>query len=537
MFRYAAIGSEFFDPAKIGESAGHQLMLNVFEGLYSYALGDGPPVPALATGCTVTDDGLLWTCTIRAGITWSDGVPITAHDFEWSYKRVLDPATASRSAQLLWPLAGAREFNDGTVKNPDSVGVKALDDHTLQLRLHAPTPWFLQLLAEMPYAPTPRHIIDKYGAQWTRPEHIVSSGPYLLAEHRRRALVVLTRNPRYSIPITPSPPGVPFARIEGHITESEQTAFDWYEVGKVDWTGDPALPLDKIARLLRSGRRDLHRDPYLCTYYYSIRTDKKPLDDARIRQAFDLAIDRERLLLHILQNGATVASGNIPRLFEATHGYKSRNVANFDPVRARKLLADAGYPRGLGLPELELTFNTQDIHRVVAEFVQRSLARHLGVTVTLANMEWKTLLKRMQSGDYQLSRSGWCADYPDPLTYLEQLQTGATANYPAFSDPVYDELIAKIRTAKIHTAKNRPAKNGTAADRDLRNHLIAQAEERLAEQRPILPLFHYARAYLLRPHIQGFEPQMQDFHPFKYLASEQVPGKGRAGKAVVGGQP
>jgi len=228
-FRYAAIGSEFFDPAKIGESAGHQLMLNVFEGLYTYALGDGPPAPALARGCTATDDGLQYTCELRDDITWSDGVPITAHDFAWSWQRVLNPTTASRSAQLLWPIAGARAFNDGSSTDPATVGVRALSDRKLHIRLHTPTPWFPHLLAEMPYAPTPRHVIAKHGAQWTRPAHIVSSGPYLLAEHRRRALVVLKKNPRYF-----AAESVFVDRVEAHITESETTAMDWYEVGKVD---------------------------------------------------------------------------------------------------------------------------------------------------------------------------------------------------------------------------------------------------------------------------------------------------------------
>lgn len=497
VFRYAAIGSEFLDPAKIGESAGHQLMLNVFEGLYSYAQGDGQPVESMARGCTATTDGLVHTCTLRDDIVWSDGVAITADDFVWSWRRALQPATASRAAHLLWFIAGAKAYNDGTVSDPAKVGVKALNLTTLQITLAAPTPFFRHLLAEMPYVPTPRHVIEKHGAQWTRPEHIVSNGPYLLAEHHRRSKVVLRKNPRYF-----GAKDVHIERVEAFLTESEQTAFDWYETGKVDWTGDPTLPGGKLAVVARAKRADLHRDPYLCTYYYAFRTDKPPFTDPRVRRAFDLAIDRERLLAHVLNNGATAAAGNVPVLFAKTHGYSSRKARTFDPEAARRLLADAGFAGGKGLEAVELTFNTQDVHRTVAEFVQRSLLENLGVRVVLANMEWKTLLKRMRSGDFDLSRSGWCADYPDPLTFLEVFQSGNSANYSGFSNAGYDRLLDMIRGQ---------------TDAEMRNHMIFEAEELLARERPMLPLFHYARAYMLRPWVQGFSPQMQDFHPFKYL--------------------
>ncbi len=497
VFRYAAIGSEFFDPAKIGETAGHQLMLNVFEGLYTYALGDGPPVPSMATGCTATDAGLVYTCTLRDGVRWTDGKAITANDFVTSWRRVLNPATASRSAQLLWFIRGAKAYNDGREKDPNTVGVRAIDDKTLRIELASATPFFLHLLAEMPYAPTPQHVIAKHGTRWTRPDNIVSNGPYRLVKHVRRSLTVLEKNDAYW-----DADNVQVKRIEAYITESEQTAFDWYEVGKVDWTGDPTLPLDKLARLASSGRADVHRDPYLCTYYYAFATHKPPFSNPKLRRALSLAIDRQRLLLHVLDNGAKAASGNIPDLFGPTHNYRVPQRDHFDPERARKLLAEAGYPGGVGLPPIELTFNTQDVHRVVAEFVQRSLRENLGIKVVLANMEWKTLLKRMRAGEFALSRSGWCADYPDPLTFLEVFHSDAAANYARFDNSDYDKLIDTIRTT---------------TDDELRNHLLFEAEQLLARQRPMLPIYHYARAYMLRPWIRGFRPQMQDFHPFKYL--------------------
>lgn len=494
---FASGGMEFLDPARVAETAGHHLMMNVFEGLYVYNRGDGPPVPSMAQSHEVSADGRTWTVHLRPGVTWSDGVPVTADDFVWSWRRVLDPKTASRSAQLLWFLAGGQAFNEGATADPATVGVRALDPQTLRIELQQPTPFFLDLLCEMPYVATPRHAIEKWGEAWLDPAHLVVNGPFTLTQHRDRVVSELARNPRYWQADAVWLDGVTVLH-----TESDQTAFDWYEVGKTQWQGDVSLPVDRVPGLRAAGRPDFHSDPKMCSYYYSVRVDRPPLDDVRIRRAVALAIDKERLALHILRGGQPVAGNAVPDLFRGSHGYVPLAGDGFDPERARRLLAEAGHPGGAGLAPVTLYFNTGEGHRLIAEFVQRNLQENLGLQVVLANMEWGTLLKTLLAGDFAIGRSSWCADYPDPLTFLEVFHSQSKANYSGYRSPEYDATLARIK-----------AETG----REARNAHIRRAEEILARDLPILPLYHYTWSYLLRPYVLGYERHVADMHPLKFL--------------------
>lgn len=490
-------GMEFLDPAKVAETAGHHLMMNVFEGLYVYNRGEGPPVPSMAMRHEVSADGKVWTIQLRPGLQWSDGKPLTAQDFLWSWRRVLQPETASRSAQLLWFIEGAQAFNEGANRDPASVGVEALDDLTLRVHLKNPTPFFLELLCEMPYVPTPRHVVEKFGDAWTQPQHIVSNGPFLLVKHQDRVISELQKNPRYW-----DPQGVWLERITVLHSESDQTAYDWYEMGKTQWHGDVSLPVDRVPGLRASGRLDFHSDPKMCSYYYSMRVDRPPLDDFRVRQAVNLAIDKERLALHILRGGQPVATGAVPDLFRTTQGYIPLHGEGFDPEKARELLADAGHPQGRGLAPITLYFNTGEGHRIIAEFIQRNLQENLGVQVILANMEWGTLLKTLLAGDFAIGRSSWCADYPDPLTFLEVFHSESKANYSGYKSKEFDGILAQVQSEP---------------DMQKRNLLLQQAEQILNRDLPLVPLFHYTWSYLLRPFLLGYERHAQDMHPLKYL--------------------
>ena len=496
-FAFAGGGMEFLDPAKVAETAGHHLMMNIFEGLFVYNRGDGPPVPAMATGREVSADGKIWRIHLRNGITWSDGVPITAADFVWSWQRVLDPKTASRSAQLLWFLKGGKAFNEGADSDPSHVGVRALDALTVEVELENPTPFFDHLLCEMPFVPTPRHAVERFGDQWATPEHIVSNGPFLLDKHENRVVSVLKKNPRYF-----DAKNVYLEAITLYHTESDQTAFDWYEVGKTQWHGDVALPIDKIPILLHSGRADFHTDPKSCSYYFSIRVDKPPLDNPLVRRAISLAIDKERLALHVLKGGQPVATNAVPDLFQISHGYKIFRGEGFNPQKARELLAEAGYPRGIGLPPIEFIFNTGEGHRVIAEYVQRNLQENLGIRMQLANMEWGTLLKTLLSGNYAIGRSSWCGDYPDPLTFLEVFHSDSKSNYSGYHSAEFDATIAAIKAEP---------------DLQKRNNHVRRGEEILARDLPLLPMYHYTWSYLVKPYVLGYERHMQDAHPLKYI--------------------
>ena len=494
---FASGGMEFLDPAKIAETAGHHLMMNVFEGLYVYNRGDGPPVPSMAVAHEVSADGKTWTVHLRPSVTWSDGHPLTAHDFEWSWRRVLDPKTASRSAQLLWFISGAQAFNEGAQTDPETVGVHALDDRTLQIVLKNPTPFFLDLLCEMPFVPTPRHVVEQWGDAWSEPAHLVSNGPFRLVKHEDRVVSELEKSPTYW-----DHDHVWLDKITVLHTESDQTAYDWYEVGKTQWQGDTSLPVDRAPGLRASGRPDFHSDPKMCSYYFSVRVDRPPMDDARVRQAVNLAIDKERLALHVLRGGQPVATNAVPDLFRTSHRYTPFQGPGFDPFRARALLAEAGHPMGRGLAPITLYFNTGEGHRLIAEFVQRNLQENLGVHVVLANMEWGTLLKTLLAGDFAIARSSWCADYPDPLTFLDVFHSQSLANYSGYKSPAFDALLAAIQAEP---------------DMPKRNQLVARAEAMLDADMPLIPLYHYTWSYLIRPWVLGYERHPQDLHPLKYI--------------------
>ena len=494
---YAGGNHEFLDPAKIAESAGHHLMLNVFEGLYTYNRGDGPPVPAMATHHEVTADGLHYTFHLRPGVVWADGVALTAHDFVYGWRRVLLPATASRSAQLLWVLQNGKAINEGALIDVNQLGVRARDDLTLEVTLQRPTAYFVHLVCEMPYVAQPRHVIEKLGTGWAMPGTLVGNGPYALAEDEPRKRTVLVKNPRYFAAVD-----VFLDHIELLATESEQTVYDWFEVGRTQWHGDWTLPMEKLPYLRASGRPDFHTDPKLCSYYFSLRVDRPPLDDVRVRRALNLAIDKERLALHVMKGNQPVATNAVPDLFAKSHGYTALRGPGFDPEAARALLAAAGHPRGIGLPPIELVHNTGEGHRVIAEFVQRSLEENLGVRVTLANMEWGTLLKKLLRGEFSVGRSSWCADYPDPLTFLEVFHSDSPSNYSGYKSNEYDAILAAI---------------GNEPDLGARNAHIRRAEEMLVRDLPLLPMYHYTWSYLLKPYVLGYERHMQDQHPLKYV--------------------
>lgn len=496
-FVWTSGGAEFLDPALVSESAGHHLMLNCFVGAYDYNRGDGPPVPALASHHTVSADGKTYTIFLRSGIVWSDGKPITAHDFVWSWRRVLDPKTASRSAQLLWFVAGAKAFAEGTDPNPAHVGVRALDDQTLQVQLQEPTAFFPYLLAEMPYAPTPRHVVERFGSAWTDPANIAVSGPFRLTHYAPRKRAELTRNPRFI-----DAKDVWLDKVVVLDTESERTALDWYEVGRTHWLGDVSLPIDQVTALRTAGRPDFRTERKLCSYYFSLRVDRPPLDQPLVRRALALSVDKERLALHILQGGQPIADGAVPDLFRATHGYVPPAGEGYNPALGRQLLAEAGYPHGLGLPTIELLHNTGEGHRVIAEFVQRSWQENLGVRVQLLNMEWGTLLKTLKTGTFAIGRSSWCADYPDPLTFLEVFQSSSPSNYSGYQDASYDALLAQIRSTP---------------DLQARNIWIAKAEAQLMRDLPLLPMYHYTSSSLKKPWVLGLEPNLQDMHPMRYI--------------------
>ncbi len=493
---------EYMDPNLIGESAGNAIASQMFEGLVTIPAGNGRPVPGVADRWEVSPDGLTYTFHLREGLVWSDGTPHTAHDFVYSWRRGLLPETASKTAQQLWYIKGGKAFNEGRTTDPETVAVKALDDRTLEVTLERPTPYFLDLATYIAYAPVPRHAIEAHGKQWVRPENMVVNGPFKMTVWLPRDRVELVKNPRYW-----DADNVALQKSLIRLSDDEEKNVRFYEAGQAH-VARP-LPSSKLERWITAGRGDLHVDAQMCTYYYVLRTDRPPFDNPQVRRAVNQAIDKPGMTSHLLKSFQIPATSLLPPMYEGTLGYVSPKGEEFDPMGARQRLAAAGYPRGVGL-SFDIIYNTYESHRLIAEFMQRNLKENLGTEPAINNMEWKSLLKQTQSGDFQAARTSWCADYPDPMTFLDVFHSGSDNNYPAYKNPAYDALLDRIQNER---------------DTRKRNVLICAAEKGLARDMPVVPLYYYTRSYLLRPFVQGYEPQYQDHHLLKYIRIDRTAGR------------
>ncbi len=490
-------GAEFLDPNLVSEGAGSQIAQNLVEPLLNPGPRTGDPVPGVATHYDRSEDGKVYTFYLRKNARWSDGNPVTAADFVYSYRRILTPETASKASQLLWKIRNGKAFNQGLITDPTQLGVRALDPHTLEIELENPYPYFPHLASELTYAPVPRWTIEKHGSQWTRPENMVVNGPFTLDQWKVRDRVVLKKNPRYWDADSVALSGAVILEVE-----SATSALKMYEAGQAHWAPS-MVPNEKIPVFRADDRGDFYIDPYLCTYYYLVRMDRPPLDDPLVRQAIASSIDRERLVKHVFRGGQVPASHLVPEMFEKVSQYTSPKGAVYDPERALRLLSEAGYPGGQGFPELTIVYNTNEGHRQMAEAIQDSLKVTLGIHVKIENMEWKSLLQRQRAGDFSISRGGWCADYPDPMAFMEIFHSESDNNDTGFADPVYDKLLGQI--------------DGTS-DPVERNVLLGKAESILNRELPVIPIYFYTRVYLLKPYVEGFEPHFQERHLLKYLS-------------------
>ncbi len=475
---------EFLDPNLVAESAGTNITSNLFEGLLVWAAGNSPPVPSMATGYTVSEDGKTYTFTMREGVTWSDGVPLTAEDFRYSWLRGLHPDTNSQNAQQIWRyVKGAEDFFRRRTTDPADVAIRVPDPRTLIVELVAPTSFFPDLLTYIAYAPVPRHAIEAHGKQWVRPGNIVVNGPYTLTEWSPRDRAVLEKNPRYWAAAEVEIPKAIF-----RLSDDEAKNRNLYDTGQAHYI--QPLDFDDVEASKLASREDMRIDQIMCVYYYVMNTQMAPFDDPRIRRAFNMAIQLP-------------ATHLLPDMYQGTLGFVPPQGPAFDPAGARALLAEAGYPGGVGLPKVELIYNTYETHRQIAEFFQRNIKENLGIEVAVQNMEWKSLLKQVHGGQFQISRTSWCADYPDPMTFLDVFHSESENNYPQYRNPAYDDLLARI-----------------ARERDTRkrNVLLCAADKVLTQDMPLLPFYFYTRAYMLRPWVKGFEPQYQDHHLLRYLS-------------------
>jgi oligopeptide transport system substrate-binding protein len=469
-----------------------RVLENVMEGLVAFD-DQLHPVPAVAQRWDVSSDGRTYTFHLRHDVLWTDGRTVTAADFEYSWKRLLNPKTGAQYAYFLYDLENAQAYNSGTITDPARVGVIALDPYTLRVRLAKPVVYFPNIAAFVVTFPLRKDIVERYGDHWTDPEHIVTDGPFYLASWRHEYKVVLRANDRYY-------GGRPkLNEVQMFVVGEGTTALSLYETGDLDMISLPPVAIPTYRR-----HPDYVHAPFLRGYYYGFNVKKKPFDDVRVRRAFALAVDRREFPV-ILKGGEIPVTSWIP---PGMFGYQPKVGLPFDPVSARRLLSEAGYPEGRGFPKVDAVFNSSPENQMIAENLQEQWKRNLHVAVSLSNQDWKVYLKTLEVDPPPLFRLGWGADYPDPDNFMNLFTAASGNNHTRWTDPHYDALIAKA---------------AVEPDRSSRQRLYDEAQRLLTEADvPIVPLFAAAQNRLIKPYVKGLKLNAMDI---LYLKNVSMGGK------------
>ena len=481
------------DPALVSGQLEGRICAALYEGL-TRRDARGKSIPGAAKSWTVSPDGKTYTFTLRPQMKWSNGDPVTAEDFRYSWVRALNPATGSPYAEILFFIRGAEDFQAGRAP-AESVEVAAPDPLTLVVHLKNPVPFFPSLASFTTYLPVHRATVEKHGDRWTRPEHWVGNGPYQLKSWRVNDRVSLEKNPSYH-----SPERIRLNRIDALAVTRASTAFNLYSSGQADVLLDKGLIPSLIMPKLR-GRPDFHPAPLFATYFYRFNVTRPPFNNPKIRRAFTLALNKEAIVEKITRGGEPIALSLTPR---GVPGYRPPEGPVQDEITARALLREAGYPNGRDFPRVSILYNKSELNEQVAVEVQAQWKRVLGIQVDLRNQEWATYLRSLDTLDFDIARSSWVGDYDDPLTFLDCFATGRGNNRTGWSDSKYDELLAKAQ------AEPNPA---------TRLRFFEQAEDILVSQAmPILPIYHFVGCLMFDPKkLDGLLPNLLDEHPFSEI--------------------
>jgi oligopeptide transport system substrate-binding protein len=567
------------DPALTTGIPESRIVYSLFEGLCRPRPDNSLPEAGVAEKWEISDDGLVYTFHLRKNALWSNGDPVTAHDFHYSLRRLLDPLTASRYSYQAWYIVNAKRYTMGggqlspgdavevelvppvgipnTVRgelvrgklirseisdaekkdektagrnrvyvvdvggtekhfqaaskdNPlksgsercrqvlldfREVGIRVIDDQTLEIRLTNRTPYFLDLTSFHALSPLNQKCLEAYGSPgWTQPDHIVTNGAYRLIARRLRDRVRLERSENYW-----NREHVRLKIVDALSIDDRTTALNLYMTGMIDWVTVPPPEVLREFVKQKPKRNDFNTAPQLTTYFFLLNNTRPPLDDKRVRQALSLATDREQITKVATGAGEVPALSLVPT---AMPHYKVQPCAPYNPEAARKLLAEAGYPGGKGFPKMEILYNTDQQHQAIAELLRKQWQNNLGITASLRSEEWASFQDSQQQLKYLVARRAWVGDYVDPNTYLDMFVTGGENNCTGFANPQYDKLIAD--------AAAEPGKQK-------RIEILQSAERLLMDEMPIIPIYYYVSRNVVRPRVRGFYNNLQDMHPLSAI--------------------
>ncbi len=478
------------DPGLNGASDSGDINNNTHEGLIREQAGK--VMPGMAESWEVSEDGKTITFHLRKGLKWSDGSDLTAKDFEYSWKRAMDPATASEYAWI-WKytnVVGAYEATEGE-GSLDDVGVRALDDLTFEVKLKNPTNYFISLLSFYHFNPVKQSSVEAGPeGSWAKdPSVYASNGPFMLTSYTIGDGLTLEKNPYYW-----NAENVKIDRINVKFIDDAATAYTAYQSGKLDFLNAAGIPNSEVPKLIAENP-EFYIFPLLGTYYYNLNLDLDMWKDVRVRKALALAIDRQKIV-EVTARGEVPAAGFVPPGFPDDKGRDFFKTAGTYGIpadgsavkKAQKLLAEAGYPGGKGFPKFVLMYNTSDNHKQVAEIVQEMWKKNLGIECTLENQEWAVFQDTRREGDYEVARGGWITDFLDPMGLLAIFKTDNHYNDPNYSNAEYDALMIKA--------------NETVGAEHFK--ALYKAQEILMSELPIIPVYHYTNYYLSSPQVKNW---------------------------------
>ena len=486
---------ESIDPAVVTGQLETRICYALFEGLLHFDRF-GKPQPGISESWEVSNDGKRYTFHLRPNAKWSNGETVTADDFARSWQRALLPETASEYAYLFYHIKNAQGFNEGNLKDFGQVGITALDDRTLRVDLETPVPYFLDLCSFATFLPVHLSTVGKYGDDWVKPKHLVNNGPFLLREWRLNYRIHLEKNPLYW-----DAQHVQLKTVDALPIDNSITAYNFYASNVADLILDKGLTPPSLIPDLKI-RPDFHAAPFLGNYFIRFNVARKPFSDVRVRQAFAMAIDRDRIVQKITQAGEPPAYSFTPP--GTGNGYKPPRIFGYDIEKARQLLASAGYPNGKGFPAVTYLYDNKKLNEDIAVEIQSMFSETLGIHIELQKQEWKVYLNSLRNLDYDFARSSWVGDYNDPNTFIDCFVSGGGNNRTGWSNAEYDKLVSD---AALESENMR------------RLAFFDRAEDILLNRAtPICPLYFYMGIQIYDgKKFGGIEPNLLDEHPFREM--------------------
>ena len=473
-----------------------QILMDVYEGLLKEN-PKGEVMPGMATDWEISEDGKTYTFHLREGATWSDGEPVTAEDFVFGWQHLLDPASASKYAYLLYPIKNAEAVNAGD-KPLDALGAESLDGgKTLKVTLESPTPYFLQLLTHYTAYPVPKHAVETYGDDWIKMDNIVTNGAFKPVEWISQSRISVEKNPEYYDADEVSLDGVNYFN-----TEDRNAAISRFRAGGLDIIRD--YPSSRYQWLKKNLPQATHLSPMLGSYYYVLNArDGRPTADKRVREALNLVVRRKVLSEQIMAGSFKEAYSLVP---PGTNHYDVQHMDGVEGdyaerlAKAKQLIEKAGYGPDHPL-HLQLRYNTSDEHKKIA-IALAAMWKPLGVEIEMTNAEATVHYQTIQAGDFDVARAGWIADYNDAENFLTLLRSGVGNNYGAYSNPKYDKLLDQA---------------AKTLDLDKREALLEKAENVALDDYALVPLLYYVTRNLVDPEISGWQDNAEDDHPSRWV--------------------